>query len=61
MLARNLFTDGQFGATDGIAFIVPWDQIGLFAGVALVAALLMTIVPSRQAGSVLSAEALRYE
>jgi putative ABC transport system permease protein len=61
VLARNLFADGEFGATDGISFIVPWDQIALFAGVALVAALLMTIVPSRQAGNVLPAEALRYE
>jgi putative ABC transport system permease protein len=61
VLARNLFADGEFGATDGIAFIVPWDQIALFAGIALVAALLMTIVPSRQAGNVMPAEALRYE
>ncbi len=61
VLARNLFSDGEFGATDGAAFIVPWDQIGLFAGIALVAALLMTIIPSRQAGKVMPAEALRYE
>ncbi|MDP9372481.1 MAG: FtsX-like permease family protein [Chloroflexota bacterium] len=61
ILSRNLFRDGQFGNTAGASFIVPWDQIALFAGIALVAALLMTIIPSRQAGGVEPAEALRFE
>ena len=61
VLSRNLFRDGQFGNTDGASFIVPWDQIALFAGIALAAALLMTVIPARQAGGVEPAEALRYE
>ena len=61
LLAYNLFTGGEFGNTNGAAFFVPWGQVALFAGIALAAALLMTIVPSRQAGAVAPAEALRYE
>jgi putative ABC transport system permease protein len=61
ILASNLFTGGEFGNTGGNAFLIPWDQIAMFAGIALVAALAMTIIPSRQAGNVQPAEALRYE
>jgi putative ABC transport system permease protein len=61
VLARNLLADDQFQAGGGATYVVPWDQIALFAGVALVAALAMTIIPSRQAGRVMPAEALRYE
>jgi putative ABC transport system permease protein len=61
ILASNLFTGGEFGNTGGNAFMIPWDQIAMFAGIALVAALAMTIIPSRQAGNVQPAEALRYE
>jgi putative ABC transport system permease protein len=61
VLASNLFTGGEFGNTGGNGFLIPWDQIAMFAGIALVAALAMTIIPSRQAGNVQPAEALRYE
>lgn len=61
VLANNLFAGGEFGNTGGNAFLVPWDQLALFAAIALVAALLMTIIPSLQAGRVQPAEALRYE
>ena len=61
ILANNLFSGGEFGDTGGNGFLIPWDQIGMFAGIALVAALAMTIIPSRQAGNVQPAEALRYE
>jgi ABC-type antimicrobial peptide transport system permease subunit len=61
ILASNLFTGGEFGNTGATAFMIPWDQIAMFAGIALVAALAMTIIPSRQAGNVQPAEALRYE
>ncbi len=61
ILANNLFSGGEFGNTGTTGFVIPWDQIGLFAAIALGAALLMTIIPSRQAGNVMPAEALRYE
>jgi putative ABC transport system permease protein len=60
MLARNLITSDQIGSQFD-SFIVPWGQIGIFLLVALVAAILMTIIPSRNAASVPVAEALRYE
>ncbi len=60
ILSRNLITSADVGAEfDG--FVVPWGQIGIFLGIALVAAVLMTIIPSRNAASVPVADALRYE
>jgi len=61
VLASNLFTGGEFGNTGTSGFMIPWNQIAMFAGIALIAALAMTIIPSRQAGNVQPAEALRYE
>ncbi|MGN6756669.1 MAG: ABC transporter permease, partial [Thermomicrobiales bacterium] len=61
VLARNLFTSGGMTGGQPISFFIPWDRVGLFAVIALVAALLMTIVPARQAGRVTPAEALRFE
>lgn len=61
VLASNLFTGGEFGNTGTSGFMIPWNQIAMFAAIALVAALAMTIIPSRQAGNVQPAEALRYE
>ena len=60
ILSRNLITSGEVG-TEFNDFVVPWAQIGLFLGIALVAAILMTIIPSRNAASVPVADALRYE
>jgi len=60
--AANLFTSGEFGETsEGVGFTVPWAQIGIVAGVAFLAALLMTWLPARAASRVAVAEALRYE
>jgi putative ABC transport system permease protein len=44
-----------------IVFVVPWDQIGLVAAVALGASLLTTLLPAISAGGVAPAEALRAE
>ena len=46
---------------DGSNFYVPWLQIVFIGVVTIFASLLMTIIPSRQAASVPTAEALRYE
>ncbi len=43
------------------SLVVPWGQIGFFAGLALAVALLMAYVPARQASRVSIVEALRYE
>jgi putative ABC transport system permease protein len=60
ILSRNLITSGDIGS-DFEGFIIPWTQIIVLLGLALGAAALMTIVPSRNAASVPVAEALRYE
>jgi ABC-type lipoprotein release transport system permease subunit len=61
ILSYNLFTSGTFGDTSSIGFALPYGQILLFAGLAYIASLAMTYVPSRQASSLPIAEALRYE
>jgi putative ABC transport system permease protein len=60
---------GLFVAQNTVAFLsrlnpelrfgVPWEQIGLVVLVACCAAVLMTILPARQAGRLAPAEALR--
>ena len=42
-----------------LRFSIPWDQLVLVVLVSLGAALLMTILPARQAGKLTPAEALR--
>jgi putative ABC transport system permease protein len=59
VLARNLFTSDA--AASSASFTVPWTIIIVIAGLTNVAALLMTWLPSRQAGRIAPAEALRYE
>lgn len=62
ILSYNLINSGEFTqGADFSGFVIPWAQIGLVLGVALVAAVLMTIIPARSAASVPVAEALRYE
>jgi putative ABC transport system permease protein len=60
MLSRQLITQ-EFVAQGVTTFEVPWLQIGVIAGLAFGAALLMTLIPSRQASSIPIAQALRYE
>ncbi len=59
--AWSLFSSDEFGSANGIAFTVPWTQIGAVALFAFVAALVMTYLPARAASRVAVAEALRYE
>jgi putative ABC transport system permease protein len=60
IISRNLFTTGQF-AGEGVEFMMPWTEVLLFTGVALVVSLAMTWWPSRAAARVPVADALRYE
>ena len=45
----------------GLAFTVPWMQIGIIVAIAYAFSLLTTFLPARQASRIYPAEALRYE
>ena len=45
----------------GLAFTVPWMQIGIIVAIAYAFSLLTTFLPARQATRIYPAEALRYE
>ncbi|MEA2594520.1 MAG: putative transport system permease protein [Thermomicrobiales bacterium] len=60
ILARNLFTSDDF-APSGADFVVPWSIVVAILVITIVAALLMTLLPARQASRLAPAEALRYE
>ncbi len=60
LLAHNVVV---FLATDfrELQLTLPWQEIGLIAAIAYVAALATTLVATWQAGRIEPAEALRYE
>jgi len=60
IVSRNLFTTGQFSG-EGIDFTMPWGEVAVFVGLAVIVSLIMTWWPSRSAAGVPVAEALRYE
>ncbi len=60
ILARYLIRD-EFANQGIVDFVVPWGQVGIIALLSFGSALLMTILPSRQAASIPIAAALRYE
>lgn len=55
--ASQLVGTGEFG--EDIAFDVPWGQLGLLTGVALIASLLATAWPAQEASKIPPAVALR--
>jgi putative ABC transport system permease protein len=59
-LSYFLITSDDFQTQDA-GYHVPWLQIAIFAVFTYVASLLMTLIPARQAASIPTAEALRYE
>ena len=61
IIARNLFTSGQFAGGGSIQFTIPWTEVLIIVGVAFVVSMFMTWWPSRQAAGVPVADALRYE
>jgi putative ABC transport system permease protein len=62
ILSRNLMNDPAWtGGVDSVSFAIPWPTVLVTVGVAIVAALVMSWFPARQASHVLPAEALRYE
>jgi len=60
LLSFNLLQSDEFSNID-MGFIIPWWQILLTAAFAYLATFLMTLLPSRQASSIVIAEAIRYE
>ena len=61
MLARNLFSSGDISDGVPVDFTVPWNIVTIVLVLTLIAALLMTWIPARQASRISPAEALRYE
>jgi len=61
IIARNLFTSGQFAGEGSIQFTIPWAEVLIVVGVSFVVSMFMTWWPSRQAAGVPVADALRYE
>ena len=55
------FLDDISQGNQGLAFSIPWDSILVVVGITIIAALITTYVPARQASQVFPAEALRYE
>ena len=61
LLARNIFAANFFEQFQtGLTFSIPWDQLVIIVGVALLASFLGAVLPSWQAGKIAPAEALRY-
>ncbi|PZC49422.1 MAG: putative ABC transport system permease protein [Chloroflexi bacterium] len=61
VLSWRLFDEGAFGSTSGAGFYVPIGRIALFFGIAIVATVILTYLPARQASTKTVAESLRYE
>ena len=61
LLARNIFAANFFEQFQtGLTFSIPWNQLAIIVGVALLASFLGAVLPSWQAGKITPAEALRY-
>ncbi len=58
-LSYMLITSDEF--PEGASYHVPWLQIAFFSAFTYLASLVMTFIPARQAASIPTAEALRYE
>ncbi|GAC1632532.1 MAG: hypothetical protein NVS4B7_20080 [Ktedonobacteraceae bacterium] len=62
ILASNIFAANFFEQfnTD-LTFSVPWEELGVIVGIALIAAFLGALLPAWQAGRITPAEAIRYQ
>ncbi|HEY7849919.1 MAG TPA: FtsX-like permease family protein, partial [Ktedonobacterales bacterium] len=62
ILCRNIFAVDFFEQyQSGLSLVVPWRDIGVIIGAALLASMIAAILPAWQAGRVTPADALRYE
>jgi putative ABC transport system permease protein len=62
ILSHNIFAANFFEQFNtGLTFSVPWQELALIVGIALLASFLGALLPAWQAGRVAPAEALRYQ
>ena len=61
LLAQRILQSDQFSTAGFTTFYVPWIQIAVMSALVFIAAVLTTLIPSRQASSMPIAEAIRYE
>ncbi|MFL5653207.1 MAG: ABC transporter permease [Ktedonobacteraceae bacterium] len=62
ILSSNIFAVDFFEQFNtGLIYSVPWEELGLIVGIALLAAFLGALLPAWQAGRVTPAEAIRYQ
>jgi putative ABC transport system permease protein len=60
ILSHNIFAVNFFEQFNiGLTFAVPWQELGLIVGVAMLASLLAALLPAWQAGRITPTEALR--
>jgi putative ABC transport system permease protein len=60
ILARNIFAVNFFEQFHtGLTFAIPWEELGLIMGIALLASLLAALLPAWQAGRIAPSEAMR--
>jgi ABC-type lipoprotein release transport system permease subunit len=60
ILSSNIFAANFFEKYQtGLVFTIPWDQLGLIVGVALLASLLAALLPAWQSGRISPSEVLR--
>src|SRR6266568_2950203 len=60
ILSRNIFAVNFFEQFHtGLTFTIPWEELGLLVGIALLASLIAALLPAWQAGRVAPSEALR--
>ena len=61
ILSNNIFAANFFEQFNtGLTFSIPWQELGLIVGVALLASFLGALLPAWQAGRISPAEAIRY-
>ena len=61
VLSRNIFVTNFFEQFHtGLTFSIPWQELGLIVGIALLASFLGALLPAWQAGRISPAEAIRY-
>ena len=62
ILSSNIFAVNFFEQFNtGLIFSIPWQELGLIVGVALLASFLGALLPAWQAGRISPAEAIRYQ
>ena len=55
------FLDDTADQAAGLTFAIPWLNVSVVVGITIIAALITTYVPARQASKIYPAEALRFE